>query len=298
LTSQNKSVEKWPNFFIVGAPKAGTTSLHTFLNDIPGIYMSPMKEPHYFNKVDLVVHEKLLKPIRDKNHYLKLFENIKNEKVVGESSPTYLTEPESPLRIHEIAPQAHILISLRDPVERYYSQYFQYVRTKKLKLSFHEQLQMRIENKTEHPDRYYGLKLFKYSEKVKKYLDVFGPKQVKIIIFEEFIEAPKKTFQDILKFLDVNFSMEDFRAEIKNPFRLPKGPVSSYLYYSKTVKKIAKLIPSSQRSFLKEKVLLTKRTKPKMGKQDREFLIKFYKDDVKELQKILGRELPWSNFKN
>jgi len=296
LTSKIETTEKWPNFFIVGAAKAGTTSLYAYLNDIPGIYMSPVKEPHYFSKVDLVNNNPI--PIRDKNQYLKLFENVKNEQVIGEASTTYLMEPESPLRIHQVAPQAQILISLRDPVDRYYSLYFHYVRNKRLKLSFHEQLQMRIENKTEHLVPYQALRLFRYSEKVKNYLDIFGPKQVKIIIFEEFIGDPKKTIQDVLKFLDVNHSMDDFRAETKNPFRLPRGPVSSYLYHSKTVKKIAKLLSSSERSFLKEKVLLGKRTKPKIEKQDSELLIKIYKDDVKELQKILGRELPWPNFKN
>jgi len=48
MTSKMESTEKWPNFFIVGATKAGTTSLHAYLNDIPGIYMSPVKEPKYF----------------------------------------------------------------------------------------------------------------------------------------------------------------------------------------------------------------------------------------------------------
>jgi len=65
-----ETTEKWPNFFIVGAPKAGTTSLYAYLSGIPGIYMSPVKEPHYFSKVDMV-HSNLI-PIRDKNQYLKL----------------------------------------------------------------------------------------------------------------------------------------------------------------------------------------------------------------------------------
>ena len=46
-------MERWPNFFIVGSTKAGTTSIHEYLNRIPGIFMSPIKEPHYFSRNDI-----------------------------------------------------------------------------------------------------------------------------------------------------------------------------------------------------------------------------------------------------
>ena len=45
----NRVMERWPNFYIVGAPKAGTTSLYEYLKAIPGIYMSPVKEPKFFS---------------------------------------------------------------------------------------------------------------------------------------------------------------------------------------------------------------------------------------------------------
>src|SRR5262249_11013082 len=111
--------EIWPNFFIVGAPRAGTTSLYIYLKQIPGIYMSPVKEPHYFN------HEP---GERSRDEYLELFRAADTAVAVGEASVGYLRHPDAPLRIRANVPHAKIIMSLRDPVEKVYSQYFEQVR--------------------------------------------------------------------------------------------------------------------------------------------------------------------------
>lgn len=75
-------MEKWPNFFIVGAPRCGTTSLYEYLKQTPGIYMSTVKEPHYFSQsIDPALLYRT--PIRDKKKYLALFQKATNEKAIG-----------------------------------------------------------------------------------------------------------------------------------------------------------------------------------------------------------------------
>ena len=69
----------WPNFFIVGATKAGTTSLYEYLRTILKIYMSPIKEPNYFNHVAVPNDDPIKFMIRDKKKYLELFKNVKND---------------------------------------------------------------------------------------------------------------------------------------------------------------------------------------------------------------------------
>ena len=133
--------EKWPNLFIVGAPKAGTSSLYEYLKKIPGIYMSPIKEPHYFDIQTIPTNHKL-NPIRDKKKYLSLFKKVKDEKIVGEASPGYLSDPQAPKLIHQVSPNARIIISLRNPVQRAFSEYLMYVNYGKLTTTFHDQLQM------------------------------------------------------------------------------------------------------------------------------------------------------------
>jgi len=72
-------MERWPNFFIVGAPKAGTTSLHHLMKPIPEIYMSPVKEPNYFSS-STISNDHPIAPIRNKKKHLDLFKKIKQEK--------------------------------------------------------------------------------------------------------------------------------------------------------------------------------------------------------------------------
>jgi len=74
-------MEKWPNLFIVGAPKAGSTTLYEYLKNIPGIYMSPRKEPDYFSR-STVPNNSSMKPIQNKKQYLSLFEDVKDEKII------------------------------------------------------------------------------------------------------------------------------------------------------------------------------------------------------------------------
>ena len=291
MSVQNLTKEIWPNFFIVGAPKAGTTSLYAYLNKIPDIYMSPVKEPAYFSRL-----EGHSKTYRDKEKYLSLFTKVKNQKIIGESTPSYLMQPLTPKLIHEVSPNARILISLRDPVERIFSHFLMQTRFRIPQFSFHDKLQLELKGKNSSGTNmglHYGL----YSESVKRYLDIFGNEQVKIVIFEEFIKNPKNTVQEILRFLDLNFELENFKGEVYNPFRTPRGPLSHYLLTNLNVKKLAeKLITSSGRTYLSEHFLLQKSSKPKMNQNDKDALIKFYSDDVKKLEQLLGRQLHWANF--
>ena len=131
-------MEKWPNLFIVGAPKAGTTSLHEYFEKkIPGIFMSDVKEPYYFCKT-LIPIDHYITPIRDKKKYLELFEKSKTEKIIGESSVWYLSDPDASSLIYQKVPNAKIIIMLRDPVERAFSHYLMLEGRKKFEsLSFH-----------------------------------------------------------------------------------------------------------------------------------------------------------------
>ena len=83
-------MEKIPNFFIVGAPKSGTTSLHEYLKEVPEIYMSPLKEPNFFSITNIKADDDIINPIRDKKQYLDLFTGVKNETIIGESTAHYL----------------------------------------------------------------------------------------------------------------------------------------------------------------------------------------------------------------
>jgi len=293
-------MELWPNFFIVGAPKAGTTSLYEYLKNIPGIYMSRVKEPNYFS-IKAMPDKKPFKPIRNKEKYLDLFKNATNEVILGEASTLYLSDPEASTLIRKACPTARILISLRDPIERLFSHYLMNVSRSWIKSSFKNQIHKEMNNKADFTKPHIRLSAGLYSKDVQRYLDTFGKEHVKILIFEEFIKNPKVILEDILKFLGVKNIINNFEdVKVHNPyFKIESsGEISKQILQSNIISKISvKILPSSGRRFFRKKILTRKNTKkPVMKDADRQYLIDFYKSDVKKLEVLLGRKFPWKNF--
>jgi len=107
-----------PDFFIVGAPKCGTTAMSDYLRQHPEIYMPQRKEPHFFGS-DLDAPYPYF--IRDKEQYFSLFAEAKDEKRVGEASVWYLYSKRAAFEIKEFCPTASIIIMLRNPVDMIYS---------------------------------------------------------------------------------------------------------------------------------------------------------------------------------
>ena len=117
--------EPKPNFFIVGAPKCGTTALHEYLQHHPDAYLPYYKEPHYFG-ADLVGSRFLQFRNKPKRKYLKLFRDVRGEARIGESSPWYLASNAAAAEIHRYDPEAKIIIMLRNPIDMMYSMWSQF----------------------------------------------------------------------------------------------------------------------------------------------------------------------------
>jgi len=291
-------MEQWPNFFIVGTAKAGTTTLHEYLKKIPEIYMSPLKEPNYF-ALEKIPENYFRKPIRSKEKYFSLFNNVKKQRIIGESSVNYLADSKAPKLIHQVSPNAHILISLRDPVERVYSEYFMHRRGGHLNPIFLEQIKFELNNQIDYSKHNIGLTKGLYSEYVKRYFSLFGKNKVKIIIFEEFIKHQKQTVEEILEFLGIPHSLTMFDEEAHRSFSVPRNRLFQLILGNITIiNSAAKFLPQSSRTYLREQFLVTKKPKPKMDEDARKILINYYKEDVEKLKHLLDRKLPWENFSN
>ncbi|HEY0866994.1 MAG TPA: sulfotransferase domain-containing protein, partial [Fimbriimonas sp.] len=108
-----------PNCFIVGAPKCGTTSLYNWLKDHPQVFFSSTKEPHFFTQ-----ETRSFRPVTRLDDYLRLFQEAgPGHRVVGEGSTTYLHSPGALERVRDFAPEAKILVSVRNPLEMVPSMY-------------------------------------------------------------------------------------------------------------------------------------------------------------------------------
>ena len=112
---------KLPNLFIVGTGRAGTTSLYNYLKQHPEVFMSPIKEPQYFLRKDIYeFHDgiDIEKIISDFGEYINLFKGGEHKKIRGEASALYLYLKSATHEIYELIPDAKIIISLRNPIER------------------------------------------------------------------------------------------------------------------------------------------------------------------------------------
>jgi len=253
--------------------------------------MSTQKEPHYFSQS--IKPSQLSRPIRDKTKYLGLFKNVKQEIAIGEASASYLRDPKAPQLIHETVPNSKIIIILRDPVERAFSNYVQRVGGGKT-YSFSEAIQEALESK----DDYYKKVIIdggRYFEQVERYLNIFGSENVKIIIFEEFIKNPRKIIREILEFLDVDEEPPESLNLLHNVPTKPRGKLAAVLLGNKKLKKLGKSVLSESAAMTVVKHVLGENiTKPKMSQEDRTFLEDLYRNDANNLQKLLGKNLPWS----
>ena len=287
-------METWPNFFIVGAAKAGTTSLYAYLQDTPGVFMSSEKEPGYFRSNALpAIHDRR---VHKKSEYLKLFKGVTDEKAIGEGTPGYLVDPESAKLIHSAVPLAKIIILLRDPVERAFSHYL-FRKTKGfVQQTFHEMITSNINSRKKGDAREFNFILDPslYTKNIKRFQDIFGKDNVKILIFEEFIKEPKRTLKEVLEFLGVKAEPPATIEKTYNVYGAPRGMLSKHILGSdRLVNFSRKIIPQSLRWELRAKVLLKKEEKPKLSSEERAILEDFYSQDSLELEELLQRKLPW-----
>jgi hypothetical protein len=261
--------------------------------------MSPVKEVFYFSPH--AVQSNVAAVIKDKKEYLRLFKNARGYTAIGEATPIYLWDPDAPKLIHQTVPHARIIVILRDPIERAYSNYLMKMKYSGIKSSFYEEL-MR-DNKNQ--EKLFGrsqlyVEFGMYYEQVKRYFEIFGKEQVKVIIFEEFVQHPEESVNEVLAFLGVNYEMMTIREQY-NPFSVPRSPLAVWIFaffrwlHARNIKfyKILTLLPDSLVESLPEKLLFKREQKPKIDSKAVKFLQEIYRDDVTRLQSLLGRSLPW-----
>lgn len=286
-----------PNFFIAGAPKCATTNISYYLSLHPDVFISELNEPYYFCKFDVPKDFERASMIRDFDKYLRLFKKAKNHKAVGEATPTYLMCPHAPSEIKKAFPDSKIIISLRNPIERAHSSYFSNLFRLNQKISFNEMIDMHYDEVKNKKFNVYNIILAGlYTKQVKNFQRYFDSNKIKIIIFEEYIKNIENTINALLNFLDVDGNVE-FREQSKGAYRVPKGTASKWLMNRQLFRKTAtKIIPTLTRQKFGDKFLFKQTIKPQIPIEDRIRLKEIYKSEVKELEQLLDRKLPWTDF--
>jgi hypothetical protein len=205
---------RWPDFFIVGAPRCGTTSMHTALRQHPDIYLPERKEPAYFcSDLDLGEGFGAVDVIRDEGTYLALFEGGRADQLIGEACALNLFSSVAAGRIKNANPDARIVIHLRDPIEQIASWHSvlalldvePFSDLRKALAAEHSRrptADPSPEQRILPITRYRAVATF--GEQVQRYLDIFPRGQVHFVVFDDFKADPEGEVSGVLTFLGVS----------------------------------------------------------------------------------------------
>jgi len=291
--------EKKPNFFVVGAARAGTTTLYSYLQQHSKVFMPEdklYKEPAFFSS--------LRKGMRLEN-YLNIFKNADDRhQCIGEASTAYLTDPTSAKKIYKYNPNAKIIIILRNPADRAYSLYTWMVQEGyEWANSFERALQLESTRKNKNipnlfePEYYWNYMYYSsglYFKQIKLYYDLFDKVNIFVIKFDELVKNPNSVYRKVCYFL--NISYESISIEKKNESKSVYSSILSFFgrKINNNISRFKSIFFDISNKHQRDKIiyLLQRNNKPnRLDKILRKKLLYNYKEDIENVYTLTGIDL-------
>ena len=296
MQSHNK-----PNFLLVGAAKSGTTSLFNYLTQHSDIYIPEVKECRFFSQLPknfngLGAEFFPNSGITDERVYFKLFCEHE-DKVCGDMSNDYLYYYEKSIKNIKkyLGNEIKIVIVLRNPIDRAYSNYMHHIRDGWENISFEQALDdenRRIEENWGWS--YHYVKTGMYYYQVKAYLDNF--RQTNIYFFEE-LKFKDSLLKDLYAFLEVRFTKELKDNKEYNVSGYPRNKlIHNLLNKDNAIKKIIKpvvnsILPKGSIQKVVSNIQNKNLKKVSMKNDTRERLKNVFEDDIKKLSNLIEMDL-------
>ena len=285
-----------PNFIIVGFPKCGSTALHYYLDSHPEIYMPKQKELHYFSQNSIASMNKgpgdlaaKVSQIKTKASYYNNFNNVNKQLAIGETSPSYINYPENFSKIKKELNDPKIIILIRDPIKRAYSNYLHLLREGRENESFQQGLLLENKRLGNKYSDFWGYKFNSiYFSKISKAEKCFS--KVLVLTQEDLNKHTQITLQKVYKFLGVD---EFYKSKkLKNRYNVggiyKKNLITQFFFrQSKFKQLIKKLVPISPWiKDIKNNILKKHHYEaPKIDEKVETELIKVFSKDVNLLSK-------------
>jgi hypothetical protein len=303
-------MNKFPNFLVIGAGKSGTTSVYHALKQHPEIFMSGVKEPNFFA---LEGEKKITGYDKDDPHgfnfypwavtnmedYQALFDEVDNQKMIGESSTMYQYMPKAPERIKQHIPNAKIIGIFRHPAERLYSRYLHLVRenrppTENFEDCFEKGNLWWQKNDLIQEGFYYT--------HMKRYFDLFPREQIKIMFYEDLRSKPTEFMQELFDFLGVdNDFVPDLSVQYNVSGKIKNKWIDKIIGQQSLlrigIEKVSpKLVNQARESILLQQIVTGLRKKnlerAPINPTTRTRLIQeIYKDEILQFQQLVNRDL-------
>lgn len=281
------TMTRYPDFIYIGAGKCGSTSLFNYIGQHPDVFLCPKKETFYFINEQARSNLVPWGAITKLEDYLDLFEKAPEGCVTGEISTNYYAYPESAELIKASIPDVKLIALLRNPAERAFSEYQMHARNGHEKRPFSDILEAHEK---------YVKRGFYYAE-LKPFFDVFDHQNIRVLLYDDFVQNPQDLIRQIFAFIGVEESFVPDMSVRGREGGLPKNQALHQLLNKKNIlrsvaSKILKLVlPLSKRQEIRSKMIKGNMQKQTLSSQDRQALIQIYREDILSLQSMLGRDL-------
>ena len=283
-----------PNFFIIGAPKTGTTAMAQYLSDHPAVFMATPKEPHHYNS------DHTHGGFKDPEAYAALFESADSE-TVGEASVFYLYSQVAVSRIETECPNARYIVMLRNPIEMAPALYEQHVFSgyetcPSFKLAW--DLQEARQKGTTLPPPGTDVQMLLYSQicqigkQLQRLYEHVSPERVHIIFNNDFRANPRRVWRELQDFLDLTYDGRD-NFPVVNAAKKRRSPNLQRAKEAAVSVRRSLGIPPLKTGLLRrlETWNLRERTRTALSAEMHEMLLEEFRKDIELLSKLTNTDL-------
>lgn len=295
---------RMPDFLIIGAARAGTTAIYSYLRQHDRVFMPDGKEPNFFAYEGSPLDARgpgadyVNNSISTLADYHALFENAANNALIGEASPLYLYSDIAPANIKRHAPKARMIVILRNPVEQAFS-HFMYGTKECIEpepdftkaLEYEEQ---RLADRWQPMFQYSAFP--RYGEQLARYFEIFPKEQFYIRTYEDFQNDPENMLTEMFEFIGADPEFHPDMSIKPNAGGVPKNQVfQNFLMKSNPVTRaIGLVVPQEQRLKIRDRLSrlnLNRKAQDQIPEEARQILHQRLDDDVTRLERLIDRDL-------
>jgi hypothetical protein len=271
-----------PHFLIIGAQKAGTSSLRKFMGQNPNRFYIPRRELHFWNR------DREYRDGEGVAEYFRNFEKADPIQIVGEKSPSYLPSTSAAERIALHLPHVKLVAILRNPADRAHSAYLHGLRIGAIPQN--RSFSQAIREYQNHQGVPYGDVVSQgfYFESLERYFKCFEAEQIHVMSFSQLTQTPDLVLPELMKFLmPTEF---DFQSADIN-YKMPQVNVARTSRFPQLVRRVraSKKLSIEQKNYLSG-LTFKKLPEAPILPEDRTFLEEIYAESNSNLQKRLGSD--------
>lgn len=291
-----------PEFFIVGAPKAGTTAMYSYLRAHPDLFLPERKELRYFGR-DLEVRDRRQ---LTEEEYFEHFRDARPHQKVGTAYVWYLFSERAASEIASFAPDARIIAMVRNPVDMLHALHGEHLAngnedirdfTAALDAEADRRAGRRIPPHAHLPQGLWYSRVPRYVEQLGRYVDAFGRDRVHVVVFDDMAIDAGRVYAEILRFLEVDDTFRPPSFDVVNASRRTRSErLRHFLARPPELPRriIRHTVPAGlRRRWYERAKQLNVESRPRepMPPATRERLRREFHDEVVRLSDFLGRDL-------